>query len=126
GVVVSGLPGAVLETSPVAPPVVELARVAGWSPLPLSVRDARRMAGSLRAELASLAGLASLADAPSRQAADLERLVPLGAGYNQAQETEPAARRRADAPVPDKSADAPVPDQRADAPLPDKSADAPL
>ena len=28
--------------SPVAPPVVQLGRLAGWSPLPLSVRDARR------------------------------------------------------------------------------------
>ena len=31
-------------TSPVAPPVVELGRLAGWTPLPLSVRDARRRA----------------------------------------------------------------------------------
>lgn len=51
GVVVSGDPATVLESSPVAPPVVELGRVAGWSPLPLSVREARRQAGPLRAEL---------------------------------------------------------------------------
>ena len=31
--------------APVAPPVVELGRLAGWDPLPLSVRDARRAAG---------------------------------------------------------------------------------
>ena len=31
-----------LADSPVAPPVVELGRLAGWQPLPLSVRDARR------------------------------------------------------------------------------------
>src|SRR5690606_461287 len=68
---------------------------------------------------ASLAELASLADAPSRDAADLGRLVPLGAGYNQPQETEPAARRRGDAPLPDERADAPVPDKSADAPLAD-------
>ena len=30
----------------VAPPVVELGRLAGWDPLPLSVRDARRRAGT--------------------------------------------------------------------------------
>jgi energy-coupling factor transport system ATP-binding protein len=38
----------IMATSPVAPPIVELARVAGWSPLPLSVRDARRQADPLR------------------------------------------------------------------------------
>ena len=46
------LPGDDLADSPVAPPVVELGRVAGWSPLPLSVRDARRVAGPLRGRLA--------------------------------------------------------------------------
>ena len=40
-------PAEVLATAPVAPPVVELGRLAGWSPLPLSVRDARRRAGDL-------------------------------------------------------------------------------
>jgi energy-coupling factor transport system ATP-binding protein len=38
---------AMLEESPVAPPIVELGRWAGWSPLPLSVRDARRRAAGL-------------------------------------------------------------------------------
>ena len=51
GVVVSGDPAEVLAHSPVAPPVVELGREAGWSPLPLSVRDARRRAAPLRAQL---------------------------------------------------------------------------
>ncbi|HEY0775650.1 MAG TPA: ATP-binding cassette domain-containing protein [Nocardioidaceae bacterium] len=46
--VVDGDPGEVLATSPIAPPVVELGRVAGWRPLPLSVRDARRRAAPLR------------------------------------------------------------------------------
>lgn len=41
-----GSPAEVMETSDVAPPVVELGRLAGWSPLPLSVRDARRAARS--------------------------------------------------------------------------------
>jgi energy-coupling factor transport system ATP-binding protein len=40
--------------SSVAPPVVELGRLASWSPLPLSVRDARRKAGPLRARLREL------------------------------------------------------------------------
>ena len=52
--VVSGPPAQVLQDSPVAPPVVELGRIAGWDPLPLSVRDARRLAGPLRQQLEEL------------------------------------------------------------------------
>lgn len=53
-----GRPQEVMAESPVAPPIVELARLAGWEPIPLSVRDARRMAGPLRRRLAGLeAGL---------------------------------------------------------------------
>ena len=37
--------------SPVAPPLVELGRAAGWQPLPLTVRDARRLANGLRDRL---------------------------------------------------------------------------
>ena len=48
---VVGTPAEVLATAPVAPPVVALGRVAGWSPLPLTVRDARRAAGDLRESL---------------------------------------------------------------------------
>lgn len=40
-------PASALETSPVAPPVIELGRLAGWSPLPLSVREARRRTAAL-------------------------------------------------------------------------------
>jgi energy-coupling factor transport system ATP-binding protein len=42
-----GDPADLLATSPVVPPLVELGRAAGWSPLPLSVRDARRRAVGL-------------------------------------------------------------------------------
>ncbi|MGN6687145.1 MAG: ABC transporter ATP-binding protein [Actinomycetales bacterium] len=52
--VVVGQPAAVLATSPVAPPVVELGRLAGWEPLPLTIRDARRAAAPLRARLEPL------------------------------------------------------------------------
>jgi energy-coupling factor transport system ATP-binding protein len=52
GQVIAGSPAEVLVESPIAPPVVELGRVAGWRPLPLSVRDARRLAVPLRALLA--------------------------------------------------------------------------
>jgi energy-coupling factor transport system ATP-binding protein len=54
--VLHGAPGDVLRDSPVAPPVVELGRIAGWSPLPLSVRDARRLAAPLRERLESVPG----------------------------------------------------------------------
>jgi energy-coupling factor transporter ATP-binding protein EcfA2 len=40
-----------LAASPLAPPVAHLGRVAGWAPAPLSVRDARRLAGPLRERL---------------------------------------------------------------------------
>ncbi|MFJ7246687.1 ABC transporter ATP-binding protein [Kitasatospora sp. NPDC098652] len=48
---VLGEPAEVMAHSPVHPPVVGLGRLAGWRPLPLSVRDARRRAAALRAEL---------------------------------------------------------------------------
>jgi energy-coupling factor transport system ATP-binding protein len=51
GRVRDGVPAELLLDSPVAPPVVELGRLASWSPLPLSVRDARRAAGTLRERL---------------------------------------------------------------------------
>lgn len=41
----------VLASSPIAPPVIELGRLLGWNPLPLSVRDARRQAETVRAHL---------------------------------------------------------------------------
>jgi energy-coupling factor transport system ATP-binding protein len=44
----AGVPTDIMSNAPIAPPVVELGRLAGWQPLPLSVRDARRAAGPLR------------------------------------------------------------------------------
>ncbi|MGH8824334.1 MAG: energy-coupling factor ABC transporter ATP-binding protein, partial [Jiangellaceae bacterium] len=44
GRVVDGRPDQIMATAPIVPPVVELGRLAGWRPLPLSVRDARRAA----------------------------------------------------------------------------------
>ncbi|MDP9823762.1 energy-coupling factor transport system ATP-binding protein [Nocardioides massiliensis] len=46
-----GDPREVLLDSPVAPPLVELGRALGWSPLPLSVREARRAARGLTERL---------------------------------------------------------------------------
>ena len=51
GGVVAGAPADLLVRSPVAPPIVELGRWAGWDPLPLAVRDARREAAGLRSSL---------------------------------------------------------------------------
>lgn len=48
-----GAPVDLLASSPVVPPIVELGRAAGWSPLPLSVRDARRRARGLGDRLAA-------------------------------------------------------------------------
>ncbi|MCD9200130.1 ABC transporter ATP-binding protein [Aeromicrobium wangtongii] len=42
-----GEPAELLADSSVAPPLIELGRLAGWSPLPLSVREARRRRSSL-------------------------------------------------------------------------------
>lgn len=53
---VLGAPADVMALSPVRPPVVDLGRLAGWDPLPLSIRDARRRAAPLRARLAPLTG----------------------------------------------------------------------
>ena len=52
---VVGSPEVVMQSSSVAPPLVELGRLVGWDPLPLSVRDARRRAAPLRERLASIA-----------------------------------------------------------------------
>ncbi|MEU4805577.1 ATP-binding cassette domain-containing protein [Actinosynnema sp. NPDC023587] len=51
GSVVDGVPADVLRDTPIAPPIVRLGRLAGWEPLPMSVRDARRVAGPFRAGL---------------------------------------------------------------------------
>ena len=61
---VVGDPASVLAGSPVAPPVVELGRLAGWSPLPLSIRDARRLSTSLRDQLEPLAAPESAPGVP--------------------------------------------------------------
>ncbi|RZU37711.1 energy-coupling factor transport system ATP-binding protein [Streptomyces sp. BK022] len=75
---VLGAPAAMMAVSPVIPPVVELGRLAGWSPLPLTIRDARRRAGPLRESLAGrepeVHGLSQAATVPSRRR--LRRAVP--------------------------------------------------
>lgn len=51
GSVRHGEPATVLADAPVAPPVIEFGRRLGLSPLPLSVRDARRETATLRRQL---------------------------------------------------------------------------
>jgi len=63
-----GDPAEILETSPVAPPLVELGRALGWSPLPLTVREARRRARGLVLPAAGAA--LTQRPRPSRDAAD--------------------------------------------------------
>ncbi|TPQ17883.1 ABC transporter ATP-binding protein [Streptomyces sporangiiformans] len=52
---VPGTPSEIMAVSPVYPPVVALGRLAEWSPLPLTVRDARRRAGALGERLEGVA-----------------------------------------------------------------------
>jgi energy-coupling factor transport system ATP-binding protein len=63
GTVTDALPAVAFRTASVAPPVVDLGRLAGWDPLPLSVRDARRAAAPLRKRLEAAAA------APARDSA---------------------------------------------------------
>ncbi len=76
-----GPPGELMADAPVAPPIVELGRLAGWQPLPLSVREARRSAGPLRERLArSGAPPADRIPDAGRPAVELRRLsVTFGA-----------------------------------------------
>jgi energy-coupling factor transport system ATP-binding protein len=70
-------PRQAMLTSPVTPPVVDLGRLAGWEPLPLSVREARRHAASLRERLTGgiPSPLRPVADGAGRPLLQVERLV---------------------------------------------------
>ncbi|GAA1674622.1 ABC transporter ATP-binding protein [Streptomyces yatensis] len=71
----TGAPAELLPVSPVQPPVVALGGLAGWpSPMPLSVRDARRKAGPLRERLASLAPRAVADPPPGEPVGEVARL----------------------------------------------------
>ncbi|GGQ50932.1 ABC transporter ATP-binding protein [Kitasatospora griseola] len=70
---VLGAPAALMARSPVRPPVVDLGRLAGWDPLPLTVRDARRRAATLRERLPAPAPAPAAPTAPA--IATVSRLV---------------------------------------------------
>ena len=63
--VTSGTPVSMMATTAIAPPVVRLGRLAGWEPLPLSVRDARRRAADLRTRLTGIAPQESASAPPA-------------------------------------------------------------
>ncbi|MEU3409568.1 ATP-binding cassette domain-containing protein [Streptomyces sp. NPDC006670] len=95
---VLGTPSEVMAVSPVHPPVVSLGRLAGWTPLPLSVRDARRESAPLRARLSTAA---------SRGSGAASRGTVEGRGGEKLRAAAPTAP--APAPVP---APAPAPARR--------------
>ncbi|NMO32911.1 ATP-binding cassette domain-containing protein [Streptomyces sp. GMY01] len=64
-----GAPADIMAVSPVYPPVVALGRLADWTPLPLTVRDARRRAAPLRDRLATREPGTAPAPAPAPAAA---------------------------------------------------------
>ncbi|MER7465260.1 ATP-binding cassette domain-containing protein [Streptomyces sp. NPDC097981] len=72
---VLGTPSSVMAVSPVHPPVVALGRLAGWSPIPLSVRDARRQSPALLSRLPDPA-----APSPAFEARGLGRSPGFGKG----------------------------------------------
>lgn len=98
---VTGEPAEVMAASPVYPPVVGLGRLAGWDPLPLSVRDARRRASGLRERLAGLSPpgpdrkrAIGVPRCPARTGLPV-RTGPPGAGSSSSSGARPWAGRRA-------------------------------
>jgi energy-coupling factor transport system ATP-binding protein len=78
GTVRQGVPRVVLGDFPLAPPVVELGRWADWSPLPLTIRDARRAAAGLRADLAESVTRLGTPTGPRPHPAGTPRLAASG------------------------------------------------
>jgi energy-coupling factor transport system ATP-binding protein len=78
--VVEGRPAEIMRTASVAPPLVELGRLIGWDPLPLTVRDARRQAAPLRLRLAPL-GPPSHAAGSNGSAPEAAAVRKLGVSY---------------------------------------------
>ncbi|MGW0764618.1 ABC transporter ATP-binding protein [Streptomyces sp. NPDC002676] len=92
---VLGTPSEVMAVSPVCPPVVDLGRLAGWDPLPLTVRDARRRAGALRARLTDRARVPGTRPTGRTPSGTPSRGTPAPASASQA----PAAASQTPAPA---------------------------
>ncbi|AVV42863.1 cobalt ABC transporter ATP-binding protein [Streptomyces sp. P3] len=93
---VLGAPAEVMAVSPVFPPVVALGRLADWSPLPLTVRDARRRAADLRERLTERGTPRNTGNAPGdahtgSAAATAKHAIALAPGVESPAQT-PSAR----------------------------------
>ncbi|GLV90835.1 putative ABC transporter ATP-binding protein [Streptomyces lavendulae subsp. lavendulae] len=93
-------PAEAMAVSPVHPPVVSLGRLAGWSPLPLSVRDARRQAAPLRSRLSSVTAAEGTCGSASRALPGPAPQTPAGLKYS----ASPAFEARGAGRSPDLSA----------------------
>ncbi|GAA4407900.1 ATP-binding cassette domain-containing protein [Fodinibacter luteus] len=100
GAVRSGPPADVMVDSDIASPVVELGRYAGWSPLPLSVRDARRAAGDLRSHLAATLPALAASGPTGRRPIGRSSVSPLGAAASSASAAAAGSLSGADAGAP--------------------------
>ncbi|GHH29356.1 ABC transporter ATP-binding protein [Streptomyces rubradiris] len=79
----TGTPSEIMTVSPVYPPVIALGRLADWSPLPLTIRDARRQAAPLRARLAKVSsdeGRRAAVPAPSSSSRECPQAARVGDG----------------------------------------------
>ncbi|MCF1595482.1 ABC transporter ATP-binding protein [Streptomyces muensis] len=97
---VLGTPAEVMAVSPVYPPVVALGRLANWTPLPLTVRDARRRAKDLRQQLEERQGNApkgrgELRDQPHRTRSRKQPAHPELLGANHPAQTNALSVTRA-------------------------------
>ncbi|MFH0175547.1 ABC transporter ATP-binding protein [Streptomyces cacaoi] len=103
-----GTPADIMAVSPVFPPVVSLGRLAGWSPLPLTVRDARRRAGDLRERLEGREEREGREGRETPRKVDTPPAPPAGlpAEPPAAPPADPPARRRFRRPPPAPSASA--------------------
>lgn len=81
GSVSHGTTAAMMGSSAIAPPIIELGRLAGWVPAPLSIRDARKVAGPLRDRLRHCASIGSAADRPFAGSVDAVRTEKLSVRY---------------------------------------------
>ncbi|MFJ5786893.1 ABC transporter ATP-binding protein [Streptomyces hydrogenans] len=114
---VLGTPAEIMAVAPVHPPVVALGRLAGWDPLPLTVRDARRRAGELRARLTGQHPAGPL-PRPAPHTPDGPVSAPPASEARRSGGGAPASRaakslfrrRRAPAPAPEAETDAPLVD----------------